>query len=47
MRSMKVNLDKKSLSSYEIRIGKDITDRMALLIAKNHKAGRLCADNRR
>ncbi|MGA2526443.1 MAG: 3-dehydroquinate synthase [Smithellaceae bacterium] len=39
MRSMKVNLDKKSLSSYEIRIGKGIADRMALLIAKNHKAG--------
>ena len=40
MRSMKVNLDKKYLSSYEIRIGNGITDRMALLIAKNHKAGR-------
>ncbi|MFA5322401.1 MAG: 3-dehydroquinate synthase [Smithella sp.] len=40
MRTVKVNLDKKSLSSYEIRIGKDILDRMALLIAKNHKAGR-------
>ena len=40
MRSIKVNLDKKSLSSYEIRIGKDIIDRMALIIAKNHKAGR-------
>lgn len=39
MRSMKVNLDKKYLSSYEIRIGNGITDRMALLIAKNHKAG--------
>lgn len=39
MRSMKVNLDKKLLSSYEIRIGHDISDRMALLIAKNHKAG--------
>ncbi len=40
MRSVKVNLDKKCLSSYEIRIGKDILDRMMLLIAKNHKAGR-------
>jgi 3-dehydroquinate synthase len=40
MRSIKVNLDKKFLSSYEIRIGKDILDRMALIIAKNHKAGR-------
>lgn len=40
MRSMKVNLDKKSLLSYEIRIGSSILDRMALLIAKNHKAGR-------
>jgi 3-dehydroquinate synthase len=40
MRSIKVNLDKKSLSSYEIRIGKDIIDRMALIIAKSHKAAR-------
>ncbi|MCX5848645.1 MAG: 3-dehydroquinate synthase [Deltaproteobacteria bacterium] len=40
MRSIKVNLDKKCMSSYEIRIGKDILDRMTLLIAKNHKAGR-------
>jgi len=40
MRSVKVNLDKKCLSSYEIRIGKDILDRVMLLIAKNHKAGR-------
>lgn len=39
MRSMKVNLDKKSLSSYEIRIGYKIIDRVALIIAKNHKAG--------
>jgi 3-dehydroquinate synthase len=39
MRSIKVNLDKKSLSSYEIRIGKDIIDRVALIIAKNHTAG--------
>jgi len=38
MRTVKVNLDKKSLSSYEIRIGKDIMDRTTLLIAKNHKA---------
>lgn len=40
MRSMKVNLDKKTLSSYEIRIGRSIGDRMILLIAKNHKASR-------
>jgi len=40
MRSMKVNLDKKTSSSYEIRIGSEILDRMALLIAKNHQAGR-------
>ena len=40
MRSMKVNLDKKLLSSYEIRIGYKIIDRMALIIAKSHKAGR-------
>jgi len=40
MRSIKVNLDKKVLSSYEIRIGKDIIDRMAPIIAKSHNAGR-------
>lgn len=40
MRTVKVNLDKKVSCSYEIRIGKDIVDRMVLLIAKNHKAGR-------
>jgi 3-dehydroquinate synthase len=40
MRSMKVNLDKKLLSSYEICIGNSIGDRMALLISKNHKANR-------
>lgn len=38
MRSLKVNLDKKCLSSYEIRIGHDIWDRMTLLIAKNCKS---------
>ncbi|MBP1710434.1 MAG: 3-dehydroquinate synthase [Deltaproteobacteria bacterium] len=40
MRTLKVNLDKKTLSSYEIRIGKGILDRVMLLIAKNHKAVR-------
>ena len=40
MRSMKVNLDKKVLSSYEIRIGQGIIERIALLIAKNYKASR-------
>ncbi len=40
MRSLKVNLDKKTLSSYEISIGKGILDRMILLIAKNNKAAR-------
>lgn len=40
MRTVKVNLDRKISSSYEIRLGKDIIDRMVLLIAKNHKAGR-------
>ncbi len=40
MRSLKVNLDKKISSSYEIRIGKGILDRMILLIAKNNKASR-------
>jgi len=47
MRSMKVNLDKKISASYEIRIGYKIIDRMTLIIAKNHKAGRyvLITDN--
>jgi len=40
MRSIKVNLDKKYSASYEIRLGKNITDRIALLIAKNHKANK-------
>lgn len=40
MRTLKVNLDKKTLSSYEIRMGKGILDRVMLLIAKNHKAAR-------
>ncbi len=40
MRVLKVNLDKKTSTSYEIRIGKGIIDRMILLIAKNHKAAR-------
>jgi 3-dehydroquinate synthase len=39
MRSMKVYLDKKVLSSYEIQIGQGIIERIALLIAKNYKAG--------
>jgi len=38
MRTVKVNLEKKCSSSYEIRIGTNILDRIALLIAKNHKA---------
>jgi len=40
MRVLKVNLDKKTSSSYEIRVGKGIMDRMILLIGKNHKAAR-------
>ena len=40
MRTLKVNLDKKILSSHEIRIGHNIMDRMVLLIAKNYKASR-------
>jgi 3-dehydroquinate synthase len=40
MRSIKVNLDKKYSSSYEIRIGSGILDRIALLVDKNRKAGR-------
>jgi len=47
MRLVKVNLDKKLSASYEIRIGYKIIDRIALIIAKNHKAGRyvLITDN--
>ncbi len=40
MRTLKVNLDKKTVSSHDIRIGRNILDRMVLLIAKNHKAAR-------
>jgi len=40
MKTLKVNLDKKALSSHEIRIGQNILDRMILLVAKNHKASR-------
>jgi 3-dehydroquinate synthase len=40
MKMLKVNLDKKALSSHEIRIGRNILDRVILLIAKNHKASR-------
>lgn len=40
MKTVKVNLDRKCSLSYDIRIGKDILDRITLLIAKNHKAGR-------
>lgn len=40
MRTLKVNLDKKTLSSHDIRIGRSILDRMILLVAKNHKAAR-------
>lgn len=38
MKTIKVNLDKKTASSYEIRIGKGILDRMLLVLAKNFKA---------
>ncbi|HUN54170.1 MAG TPA: 3-dehydroquinate synthase [Smithella sp.] len=38
MRTVKVALNKKCLSSYEIHAGPDILDRTILLIAKNHKA---------
>ena len=40
MRLIKVNLDKKTSASYEIRIGYKIIDRMSLIITKNFKAGR-------
>lgn len=36
MNKIKVHLDKKTSSSYEIYIGKDIVDRMALLLAKHN-----------
>ncbi|HLZ19834.1 MAG TPA: 3-dehydroquinate synthase [Smithellaceae bacterium] len=40
MRSLKVNLDKKTSTSYEIRIGRGILDRVVLLIARHHKSSR-------
>ncbi len=40
MKKIKVNLDKKVSNSYEICIGHDILDRIALIIAKNHAANR-------
>lgn len=40
MKTLKVHLDKKAQSSHEIRIGRNILDRMVLLLAKNHKASR-------
>jgi len=40
MRTLKVNLDKKLLSSHDIRIGQNMMDRIILLIAKNHRASR-------
>lgn len=40
MKTLKVNLDKKTLSSHDIRIGQNILDRVILLLAKNHKAAR-------
>jgi len=40
MRSLRVNLDRKCKLSYEIIIGKDIQDRIVLLITKNHHASR-------
>ena len=38
MKKIKVNLDKKVASSYEIRIGYDVLDRIGLLVAKNMPA---------
>jgi 3-dehydroquinate synthase len=40
MNKIKVNLDKKLSSSYEICIGYDIMDRMGLIIARNQPASR-------
>ena len=41
MKTLKVSLDKKRSTSYEIRIGADILDRITLLITKNFSTG-LC-----
>jgi 3-dehydroquinate synthase len=38
MRSLKVNLDKKTSNSYDIRIGRGILDRMVLLMSKHFKS---------
>lgn len=40
MKTMKVNLDGKSVRSYEIHIGTDILDRMGMIIAMHHWAQR-------
>jgi len=40
MNKIKVHLDKKTSSSYEIYIGRNIIDRMGLLLAKHNWAGR-------
>ena len=40
MNRIKVHLDKKTSSSYEIYIGKDIIDRMGLIFTKHNWAGR-------
>lgn len=40
MKTLKINLNKTALSSHEIRIGRNMLDRVILLIAKNHKAPR-------
>ena len=40
MNRMKVNLDRKILSSYEIHMGENILDRMGLIIAKNNWGSR-------
>lgn len=41
MNRIKINLDKRSVKSHEIYIGKDIVDRIGLVIAKKNWAGRL------
>ena len=41
MNRIKINLDKRTVKSHEIYIGKDILDRIGVVIAKKNWAGRL------
>ncbi|MBN2437629.1 MAG: 3-dehydroquinate synthase [Deltaproteobacteria bacterium] len=48
MKTLKVNLDRKTNHSYEIHIGEEILDRMGMILARNGWAGRyiMITDNR-